>query len=56
MSFLGWFFANGTDTITLGDDGHFTSTGTILDFDANGNLISTGCVVHTAYRLADSER
>ena len=24
-------------------------------FDANGNLISTGCVIHTAYRLEDSE-
>lgn len=48
--------AHGFDTITLGSDGHFTSTGTVQDFDANGNLISTGCVIHTAYRLADSER
>jgi len=48
--------AHGTDTITLGSDGHFTSTGTVHDFDANGNLISTGCVIHTAYRMADSEQ
>ena len=62
-----WFFrytstgtfaslAKVTDKITLGSDGHLTSTGTVLDFDANGNLISTGCFVHTAYRLADSEQ
>jgi len=44
-----------TDSIKLGSDGHFTSQGTVLDHDANGNLISTGCFVHTAYRLADSE-
>lgn len=62
-----WFFrytatgtfasiAKVTDTITLGSDGHFTSTGTVLDYDANGNLLTTGCFVHTAYRLADSEQ
>jgi hypothetical protein len=46
-----------TDTITLGSDaGHYTSSGTVLDYDANGNLISTGCFVHTAYRLIDSEQ
>lgn len=44
-----------TDSIKLGSDGHFTSTGIVVDHDANGNLISTGCFVHTAYRLADSE-
>jgi hypothetical protein len=49
--------AHGTDTITLGDDaGHYTSVGQVQDFDANGNLISTGCVIHTAYRLEDSEQ
>lgn len=49
--------AHGTDTITLGSDaGHYTSVGKVLDFDANGNLISTGCVIHTAYRLEDSEQ
>ena len=62
-----WFFrytptgtfaslAKGTDTITLGSDGHFTSIGTVHDYDANGNLLSTGCVIHTAYRMADSEQ
>lgn len=45
-----------TDSIKLGSDGHFTSEGTVVDHDANGNLISTGCFVHTAYRLAESER
>jgi hypothetical protein len=49
--------AHGTDTITLGSDaGHYTSVGNVQDFDANGNLISTGCVIHTAYRLEDSEQ
>jgi hypothetical protein len=49
--------AHGMDTITLSSDaGQYTSTGTVLDFDANGNLISTGCVMHTAYRLEDSEQ
>lgn len=49
--------AHATDTITLGQDaGHYTSTGNVLDFDANGNLLSTGCVIHTAYRLEDSEQ
>ena len=48
-------FAKVSDTITLGSDGHFTSAGTVQDFDANGNLISTGCFVHAAYRLNDSE-
>jgi hypothetical protein len=62
-----WFFrytstgtfaslAKATDNITLGSDGHLTSTGRILDFDANGNLISTGCFVHAATRLIDSEQ
>jgi len=49
--------AHGTDTITLDHDaGHYTSVGKVQDFDANGNLISTGCVIHTAYRLIDSEQ
>jgi hypothetical protein len=48
--------AHGTDTITLGSEpGHYTSVGKVQDFDANGNLISTGCVIHTAYRLENSE-
>ena len=49
-------FAVGNNTVTLGDSGHFTATGTVLDFDAAGNLLSKGCVVHTAYRLTDSEQ
>ena len=49
-------FAHGNDTITLASDGHFTSTGTIHDYDANGNLLSSGCVIHTAYRLTNSEQ
>lgn len=49
--------AHGTDTITLDQDGgHYTSIGNVQDFDANGNLLSTGCVIHTAYRLTDSEQ
>jgi len=49
-------FARVNDSISLVDDGHLTSTGVVRDFDASGNLISTGCFVHTAYRLADSEQ
>ena len=49
--------AHATDTVTLGSDaGHYTSVGQVQDFDANGNLISTACVIHTAYRLEDSEQ
>jgi hypothetical protein len=49
--------AHGVDTISLTADGaHYTSTGNVYDFDANGNLLSTGCVIHTAYRLEDSEQ
>ena len=58
-----WFFrykADGTfasiarisDTIQLGQAGEFTSAGTVLDFDATGTLISTGCFVHSAKRLS----
>jgi hypothetical protein len=44
--------AQGLDAITLSSDGStFSSTGTVQDFDANGNLISTGCVTHAAVRL-----
>ncbi|WP_109489222.1 hypothetical protein [Occallatibacter savannae] len=45
-------FASAHNTVSLGTDGHFTATGTIQDYDANGNLLSTGCVVQTAYLLA----
>jgi hypothetical protein len=34
------------------DGSHFNGTGTITDYDAAGNLISTGCVTHAARRLA----
>lgn len=49
--------ANGVDTITMGSDaGHFTSVGHVYDYDANGNLLSTGCVIHTAFRMTNSEQ
>jgi hypothetical protein len=41
-----------TDKIVLGSSGHFTSSGVVLDYDANGNLLTTGCFTHTATRLA----
>ena len=48
-------FAYALNKEKLDDDGdHFTASGTIQDFDASGNLISTGCVVHSATRLAAS--
>lgn len=40
-----------SDKIVLGEDGHFTSSGVVLDFNATGGLISTGCFVHAASRL-----
>jgi hypothetical protein len=57
-----WFFrynpdgtfasiAKVSDVITLGDEGQFTSAGTVLDFNASGTLVSTGCFVHSAKRL-----
>jgi hypothetical protein len=49
-------FAKAVDNINLVSDGKLTSTGLIKDYDANGNLLSTGCFVHTAYRLIDSEQ
>lgn len=45
-----------TDSIKLGSEGHFTSTGVVIDHDANGNLVSTGCFIHDANRLAESDR
>jgi len=40
------------NTITLSTDGsQFSVTATIQDYDANNNLISTGCVTQTAKRL-----
>ena len=44
------------DTITLSPDGtEFTSTGTVEDFDQNGNSISLGCFTHSAKLLATPE-
>ena len=43
--------ANVTDKIVLGSNGQFTSTGIVLDYDANGKLLTTGCFTHTATRL-----
>lgn len=48
--------AHGVDTISLSADGsQYTSVDNVYDFDANGNLLSTGCVAHKASRLEDSE-
>lgn len=40
-----------TDKIVLGSNGEFTSSGMVLDYDANGKLLTTGCFTHTATRL-----
>jgi len=42
-----------TDKITLQPEGKFTSVGTVEDFDADGNSISTNCFTHSAVRLLD---
>ncbi len=48
-------FASALNNEKLAEDGnHFTASGTIQDFDASGNLISTGCVMHAGTRLAAS--
>ena len=45
-------FAKAVNTITLSPDGsQFSVTATIQDYDANNNLLSTGCVTQTAKRL-----
>jgi hypothetical protein len=44
--------AKAINTITLNPEGsQFTVTATIQDYDANNNLLSTGCVTQTAKRL-----
>ena len=44
--------AKAANNITMSPDGtQYTVTATIKDYDANNNLISTGCVTHTAKRL-----
>jgi hypothetical protein len=59
---LYWFFrynpdgtfasrASVTDKIVLGAEGEFTSAGMVLDYDATGKLLTTGCFTHTATRL-----
>jgi hypothetical protein len=43
--------AKAANTITLSPDGNqFSVTATIQDYDANNNLLSTGCVTQTAKR------
>jgi hypothetical protein len=45
-------FAQALNLITLSDDGSsFSASGTVQDFDASNNLISTGCVTQSATRL-----
>ena len=44
--------AKAANTYTLSPDGSQLSvTGTVLDYDANNNLLSTGCVTQTAKKL-----
>ena len=43
--------ASVTDKIVLDSNGRFTSSGVVVDYDANGNLLTTGCFTHTATRL-----
>ena len=45
-------FAKAANKITMTPDGSgFNVTATIQDYDANSNLVSTGCVTQTAKRL-----
>jgi len=45
-------FAKAANTITVNNDGNqFSVKATIQDYDANNNLLSTGCVTQTANRL-----
>lgn len=45
-------FAKAANKITLSADGTgFSVTATIMDYDTNNNLLSTGCVTQTAKRL-----
>lgn len=41
-----------TDKIVLGSDGQFTSSGVVLDYDANGNLLTTGSFTNAVPRLS----
>ena len=44
--------AQATNKIMLGDNGQFTASGVVQDFNASGALISVGCVTQSASRLA----
>jgi hypothetical protein len=45
-------FAKAANAITMSQNiGQFSVTATIKDYDANNNLLSTGCVTQTANRL-----
>ena len=45
-------FAKAANAVTLSlDSSQFSVTATIKDYDANNNLLSTGCVTQTAKRL-----
>ena len=46
--------ASVTDKIVQSSEDQFTSSGEVLDYDANGNLLTTGCFTHSATRLASS--
>ena len=48
-------FAVLKDTITLADEDHFTSSGTVEDFKADGTT-TTSCFTHTATRLSALEQ
>jgi hypothetical protein len=37
--------------IVVGSNGQFTSSGVVVDYDAKGDLLTTGCFTHTATRL-----
>ena len=39
------------DSITLTGVGQFTSSGTVTDYDANGNVLTVGCFTHTATQI-----
>jgi len=44
--------ASVTDKIVMSSADQFTSSGVVVDYDANGNLLTTGCFTHSATRLA----
>ncbi|MBV8551459.1 MAG: hypothetical protein JOY54_09175 [Acidobacteriaceae bacterium] len=49
-------FATAKETITLdSDNDHFTASGTVVDHEANGNVV-TGCSTWTGDRLADLDK